>query len=499
MPDRFKFPNNADLWLPLALMPGLSDQPRDARNLTVFGTAARDGRDGLGQAQEEFAAAVARLARAYPETNGGMRALVEPINDRFNSPITQPAWIAFISIGIFLVLISCANVANLLLMRSARRGREIAVRAALGATRGRMVRQLLVESSLLAVLGGVFGLGVAFAGNRLFAAAIPEGGLPYWIELTIDGRVLAVLTAACLGTVLLFGLAPSLHVSKTDVHAVLKEAGRSVSGGMRARRWTAVFLTAEFALTMILMCGLVGNVYASREGERASRTFDTSNLLTMWVTPGPQRYPAAADRLAFYQRLEERLGSIPSIASATIAGALPLTGAAPRQLEIDGRSAASGAGERRKPTVFTTTVGARYFETLGKPVLRGRSFILRDGTPEAPHVIVNQRFVELFLREGDPIGRRIRLTSDQRAPGQGARESRWRGGAPRGGSPSSASPRCCGSAWPWPPTRSSISRPAPTRRRPRPSSCAARRHRKRWRRYSAKKCTRSIPIYRYIA
>ena len=222
-----------------------------------------------------------------------MRALVEPINDRFNSPITQPAWIAFISVGIFLVLISCANVANLLLMRSARRGRELAVRAALGATRGRMVRQLLVESSLLAALGGVFGLGVALAGNRLFAAAIPEGGLPYWIELTIDGRVLAVLTAACLGTVLLFGLAPSLHVSKTDVRTVLQEAGRSVSGGVRARRWTALFLTAEFALTMILLSGSSAMCYAAREGERASRTFDTSNLLTMWVTPAPQRYPAA--------------------------------------------------------------------------------------------------------------------------------------------------------------------------------------------------------------
>jgi putative ABC transport system permease protein len=410
MPDRFKFPNNADLWLPLASMPGLSEQPRDARTLTVFGRL-RDGAT-QGHAQEEVAAAVGRLARAYPESTAGMRALVQPINDRFNSPITQPAWIAFISVGVFLVLISCANVANLLLMRSARRGRELAVRAALGATRGRMVRQLLVESSLLAALGGAFGLGVALAGNRLFAAAIPEGGLPYWIELTLDGRVIFVLMAACIGTVLLFGLAPSLHVSKTDVRSVLQEAGRSVSGGIRTRRWTALFLTAEFALTMILVCGLVANVYSAREGERASRTLDTSNLLTVWVTPGPQRYPAAADRLAFYQRLDERLGAIPSIASATIAASLPLSGAAPRQLEIDGRSTASGAGDR-KPTVFTTTVGARYFETLGKPVLRGRSFTWRDGAPEAPHVIVNQRFVELFLREGDPIGRRIRLISDR--------------------------------------------------------------------------------------
>ncbi len=175
-----------------------------------------------------------------------------------------------------------------------------------------------------------------------------------------------MLTAACLGTVMLFGLAPSLTVSKTDVRTVLQEAGRSVSGGIRARRWTAVFLTAEFALTMILMCGLVSNVYTAREGERASRTIDTSNLLTMWVTPAPQRYPDDADRLAFYQRVDERLRAIPAIASVTLAGALPLSGAAPRQLEIDGRSAASGAGAT-KPTVFTTTVGARLFRDAGPP------------------------------------------------------------------------------------------------------------------------------------
>lgn len=412
MPDRFKFPNNADLWLPLASMPGLSDQPRDARTLTVFGRL-RDGATA-GHAQEEAAAAVARLAREFPETNAGMRALVQPINDRFNSPITHPAWIAFILVGIFLVLISCANVANLLLMRSARRGRELAVRAALGATRARMVRQLLVESSLLAALGGVFGFGVALIGNRLFAAAIPEGGLPYWIELTIDGRVLAVLTIACLGTVMLFGLAPSLHVSKTDVRTVLQEAGRSVSGGVRARRWTAVFLTAEFALTMILMCGLIGNVYASAAAERASRTIDTSNLLTMWVTPTPQRYPDTADRLAFYQRMEERLRAIPAIAAVALADSLPMSGAPPRQLEIDGRSTASGAGAT-KPTVFTTVVGTGYFETLNRPVLRGRAFTWRDGTPGNGNVIVNQRFVDLFLRDGDPIGRRLRLTSDRPA------------------------------------------------------------------------------------
>ena len=183
--------------------------------------------------------------------------------------------------------------------------------------------------------------------------------------MTIDGRVLAVLTTACLGTVMFFGLAPSLHVSKTDVRQCWSEAGRSVSGGVRARRWTAVFLTAEFALTMILMCGLVSNVYASREGERASRTIDTSNLLTMWVTPAPQRYPGDADRLAFYQRVDERLGDSGDRVRH-----------ARRRAAALGRGAAS-IGDRRplggvrcgatKPTVFTTTVGARLLRDAGPP------------------------------------------------------------------------------------------------------------------------------------
>src|SRR5262249_15348108 len=147
-----------------------------------------------------------------------------------------------------------------------------------------------------------------------------------------------------------------------------------------------------------------------------------SNLLTMWVTPAPRRYPDDADRLAFYQRVEERLRAIPAIAAVTLAGSLPMSGAPPRPLQIDRRSAAArgGAGAgAAQPRVFTTVVATGYFDTLNRPVLRGRGFTWRDGTTgdANANVIVNQRFVELFLREGDAIGRRIRLTSDQRRAG----------------------------------------------------------------------------------
>src|SRR4030095_2097739 len=157
--------------------------------------------------------------------------------------------------GVGLVLrIAVANVANLLLARSASRAGEISVRVSLGATRGRIVRQLLVESLLLALISGVLGFGLSLVGLRLFDAAVADVGKPYWIKFTLDARVFGYLAAICLGTGIVFGLAPALHVSKTDVNEVLKEGGRSGSG-LRPRRWASVLIVFELALTLVLLTG----------------------------------------------------------------------------------------------------------------------------------------------------------------------------------------------------------------------------------------------------
>ena len=313
--------------------------------------------------------------------------------------------------GILVLLVACANVANLLLMRAAHRSHEIAIRASLGATRGRVVRQLLVESLLLATLGGIAGLGLSLIGARLLSVSLTENA-PYWVHFTMDGRGFVVLAAVCLGTVFIFGLAPALHVSKADISEALQEGGRGATGGLRARRWTTIFLIAEFALTMVLLAAVALGFRNFTASQRADVVVNPSHLLTMWVSLPAQQYPAPEHRIAFYERLIDRLRGIGAISSAAIASALPFGGAALRSLTIDGRPAVAGAVP---PTVSTVTIGGQYFQTMGLSIVHGRSFTDIDGTTGHESAIVNERFVAVHFSDEDPIGRRIRLT-DQNAP-----------------------------------------------------------------------------------
>jgi putative ABC transport system permease protein len=408
LPERFSFPNHVGLWQPLARMPALTTQPRDARSLEAFGQL-RDDRT-IDQARAEAEDIVARLGREHPDSTKGLRAWVVPINQQYNGRITDPAWLAFMTVGGLLVLIACANVANLLLMRSTGRAHEIAIRASLGATRGRIVWQLLIESALLATLGGALGLALAMAGLRLFVGVIPAEAVPY-AGFAIDGRVLGVLMVVCLLTVFVFGLVPARHLSRIPVHDTLKDGARTASTGSRARRWTAAFLTAEFALTMILLAHVSWNVRLSAQTQRADLVIDPTPLLTMWVTLPADRYQTPASRLAFYNQLRDRLACLPSVSAVTPTTALPFSGAVPRRLAIDGRARA----DQPQPLVATLAVGVDYFRALGLPMLQGRAFTETDGiagtSGDAP-VIVNQRFAELYFAGTSPIGHRIQLLDE---------------------------------------------------------------------------------------
>jgi putative ABC transport system permease protein len=413
MPDRSKFPTNDEVWQPLSHMPGLSEQKRDVRTLRVLGRLS--ARSIPSDARGEALAISNRLADAHPETNKAIRLIAVPINEEYLSSITHPAWLAFITAGSLVLLIACANVANLLLMRALKRSREMAVRVSLGATRGRLVRQLLGESVVLAMLGGALGVVLSFATTRLLWLMIPVDALPYWMAFTIDARVFTMLVAACMAASVIFGLAPALHGSKSGTNSSLKEGGRGSYGGLRARRLTSAFLAAQFALGMVFLSHIALTVRTSLLEERKDPPIDMSDLVTTSLALSNQKYRMPEDRLAFYERLEDRLQGMSAVSSAAIATALPRDGAASRELEIDGRAATSGEGAL---PVWTVTIGRRYFETLGLTLARGRDFNDRDGAEGYQSVIVNQQLADTYFLNTDPIGRRIRVKTQGAAAPQ---------------------------------------------------------------------------------
>jgi putative ABC transport system permease protein len=407
MPEDFKFPSNADLWQPLSMIPNLEKQERNSRGLQVFGRLAA----GISQAQAdaELAAIGKRLTQDYPVTNKEARPQVQTFNQRFNGGPIRAIFLSLMGAVAFVLLIACANVANLLLARSAHRAREISVRVSLGASRWRIVRQLLVESLLLACIGGVLGFGLSIVGIRWFDAVTQDVGKPSWILFTMDGRVISYLAAICLGTGVIFGLAPALHVAKTDVNEVLKEGGRSGSAGIRVRRWTGGLIIAELALTLALLAGAGFMMRNFLTLYRLDLGIDTSHLLTTSLALPERKYPAVEQRLAFYQQLEDRLRANTKIRAASVASNAPLQGGFGRRLAIDGRPLAAG---EQPPTVTMLTVDPHYFEAIGLPLVRGRGLTEADGSPGHESAVVNTRFAQMHFGQDDPIGRRIELSID---------------------------------------------------------------------------------------
>ena len=404
MPDGFRFLQNTELWQPFETMAGLSSQRRDARTLFVFGRLAPRAR--VEQAVAEVQALGGVWAREFPESNRGTSTRAVPINEAMNGNITDPTWLAFITAGALLLLIACANVANLLLMRGAVRGREIAIRASIGATRGRLVRQLLIESALLAGLAAVAGVVLSLMGLRLLSGMVPSGALQYWMTLTIDGRVLAVLISVSIVSIFIFGLAPALHLLRVDVNQIIKDSGRLGTAGVPARRWTTAFLAVEFALTLVLLAIVIGGVRQQWVNQRTEFQLDSEPLLSMWITLPGQPYSSPESRLAFSDGVVGRFASIPGVASVAIASNLPRVGAAPMQLEIAGRESADDGA---RPTVVMVGAGDNYFDTLAMPLVRGRTFTRLDGSPGQEAAIVNQRLAGMFFGSRDPIGQLIRV------------------------------------------------------------------------------------------
>ena len=406
MPTDMHFPFNADLWIPTGAMPAaLSQQPRQARGYFAVGRLA----DGVTveQSRSELQAIGKRLAEQYPTTNRDLWPHADPFAQRILGPQTRLLFWSLLGAVGFVVLIACSNVANLLLARASRRAGEMSVRVAIGANRWQIVRQLLIESLLVAFIAGAVGLVVSIVGIRWFGAEAQNVGVPYWMVFSMDWRTFGFLLLLCVAAGVTFGLAPALHASKTNVHEMLKEGGRTGSGGVRARRWTAGLIVVQVALTLVLLAGSGLMLRSFLTMYRMDIGIQTDHLVTSNMIIPARKYPGWEDRTRFLQAIDDHFGSIAGIEAATTASATPFGGGALRQIEMDGRAAAPG---ERLPEVTMVSVGSRYFETIGVPLVRGRAFTGEDGGAGRQVAIVNQRLATLHFPGLDPVGRLIRLS-----------------------------------------------------------------------------------------
>jgi len=398
MPVGFQFDYFADLWQPLAAMPGFTTDNSDAPQLSALGRLA-DGAE-LSEARTEIEGIDQRRNRERPESDRESRLTAAPFNGTISDNPIMPALLG--SVG-FLLLIACANVANLLLARSTHRAREIGIRTAIGASRFRILRQLVVESALLAGLAGIAGFGLSLLGVRLFSNAVADIAKPFWIHWTMDGRVFLFFAAVCVATGVLFGLAPALHLSKTNM--VSLKSGAAIG----AHRWTKGLLTVELALTLTLLAGAGLMLRSFLTLYRLDYVVDTTNMTTMALRLPEAKYPAPRDWNVFFEGLEERLAGIPSISSAATASTFPYAGAATRNLVLED-------ADQSPSTVSYLTVGSRYFDTLGLRLVRGRDFTDIDGTAGHAAAIVNQLLVAAHFPNEDPIGKQIGLAEGSTAP-----------------------------------------------------------------------------------
>jgi len=395
-----------DMWTPLTIDPG-----RELRLNHVISVIGRLRRGvALQAAQTEMDAIAARVARQYPEVKGwGIRVVT--FYDTFVTPQLQTALLVLLAAIGFVMLIACANVANLLLARAAARQREIAVRTAMGASRSRLLRQMLVESLTFAVLGGVAGLALAFAAVRVINRSLPPNLLPI-PEVTIDATVLLFAAAVTIATGLLFGVAPASRAANAELGEVLKQAGRASLSGTRARLRNGL-AAAELALATLLLIGAGLLVETLVQLQHVRLGFDPEHVLTFQLAPPASRYDTAK-AIGFYRRLVDALHEVPGVRAAGLSSGIPFGNGAYTQTPT------TTVGASALPTGTAVPIDWRivspgYFRTMRMTLLRGRDFDDNDSTTAPAVVVVSQSTAEKFWGAQDPIGRAIRPVASTRS------------------------------------------------------------------------------------
>ena len=406
MPRGFSFPQKADLWVPLVKTAKVMS--RDSTDTWfAFGRLA----DGVTfpSAGAEVETIIRRIETAYPVTDRRFHLVVQNFAQFFlGANATAFYGSMWAAVG-FVLLIACANLANLLLARAMGRSREISVRIALGGGRWRVIRQLLIESVLLSSLGGFVGWWIAKWGVRTYQLAMARKSAWLILDYTMDHRVLGYMIAISIATGILFGLAPALRLSKLDVNAGLKDGGRSATRSARERRLSDVLVAGELALAIVLLAGAGVMIRSFLKIHSANMGVRPDNVLVGSTELPNDRYPRPEQMSSFYDRLTARLQSMPGMESVAFAETIPTFNARRVPYQLD---ASNPPDERRRPKLGVVAVSPDYFRTLGATVLAGRDFFGADVVSGVPVAIVNQAFATRFWPRENPLGKRVRLLTD---------------------------------------------------------------------------------------
>ena len=403
MPPGMRFPEDIDIWVPLTASRANDGDP------TLFGRLAEGVK--LATVRSAMDTIARRLANKYSDTFKGLEFNVSPVLIMYGAYAMRPFLMVVLCAVGFVLLIACANVANLLLARAAVRSREISVRIAIGAGRARIIRQLLVESVVLSLAAGVLGWMLARAGLHWFDSAFLTFRTPSWLDLSMNTKVFVYLAAISIGTGILFGLAPALQLAKVDVNNAIKNGGHGAAGGTRGRRLSSMLVVLEVTLCVVLLVGAGLMIRSAIKLYRTPLGVNTANVITMRIDLPEAKYPRPDDEISFHKRLKTRIESLPGVEASALASNLPSWGWIDFTSEVEG-APLDDRGE--PPNVHGLVVSADYFRAMQVSPRRGRLFTESDEASRSPAVIVNESFAARVLAGTRP-------SRQARPPSQGAR------------------------------------------------------------------------------
>jgi putative ABC transport system permease protein len=402
MPARFGFPNNEKAWI--ALGPIAERDMRANRQLLVFGRL-QPGVD-LAAARSELTAIAAALAADYPQTNDGWSVLARPIADEFIPSDVRLVIVTMMGAVTLVLLIACANVANLMLARASVRQRELSVRAALGAGRARIVRQLLTECVLLGLLAVPLGLVIAYAGVVMLDNAMPIDMVPYYIQWTLNARVVAYTTVISALSGFVFGLAPALQAGRRNMLESLRDGSRGTGASGRRARVRNALVVAEVALALVLLVGASLFVRSFMNLQGANPGFETAPLLTLRIFMAGEPYATDAQRTRRIDDILRRIEELPEVEAAFASNLIPLdVGGGGGAAIVDGRAVTPGD----EPAIGFTGVTPHLYSTMGLALIEGRAFTDAEGMSRSPVAVINATMAKRLWPGGNAIGGRFRL------------------------------------------------------------------------------------------